>query len=138
LVVDPGSVHVPATHWDAAGGAVAQFEAQVVVAVPGSQAPATVDLLDELAVPVPEPPALPLAAPEVPDVVPALEPPLRLPGAPLEAPDELAVLWGSLVPLAPHAATHSNPANDERSMRRRICPLRKKRLRSMRDFDGAK
>lgn len=41
---EPGSVHVPATHWAAAGGVVAQLLAHAVVAVPGSQVPLLLEL----------------------------------------------------------------------------------------------
>ena len=61
-VVDPGSVQVPATHWEAAGAVVAHPIAHVVVLVPGSQAPATVDPLElelDPAVTVPPLDALP-------------------------------------------------------------------------------
>jgi hypothetical protein len=82
LVVDPGSVQVPATHWEAAGAVVAQPEAQVVVVVPGSQAPATVDPL-ELEVADPDPP---VAVPDAPfDAVPDALPDAPLADGPVEA-----------------------------------------------------
>lgn len=115
LVVDPGSVQVPATHWDVAGALVAQFEAQVVVVEPGSHAPATVDPLDELAVLVAEPPALPpldpLPAAAPLDVLPALEPPLRLPDAPLVGAPELIALRG-LARSAGAAGRHPQQSRD--------------------------
>lgn len=70
-VVEPGSVHVPATHWALGGAVVAHPEAQVVVVVPGSQLP---------------PPLLPLLLP--PPLLPLLlllllDPPLLLVEPPL-------------------------------------------------------
>jgi hypothetical protein len=82
-VVDPGSVHVPATHCAAAGAVVAQPVAQVVVVVPGSHEPG-VEPLSPL-----EP------APSIPEAsrassAPVFPPPLvDAPLLPLAKPDEL-------------------------------------------------
>jgi hypothetical protein len=85
--VDPGSVHVPATHWAAAGAVVAQPVAQVVVVVPGSHDPGV------------EPPLLLDPAPSIPEASsepgPVVPPPLvdepLLPF--MVAPEELLLPW---------------------------------------------